>query len=361
MRILERNLERGEITLQVENHNDLWHLYNIICKGDFVYALTHRRVRKAGDDSRPDRGERIPVYLGIRVEEVEFHRHTDRLRVKGVIVHGPDEVARGEHHTINIEVGKTLKIVKEDWPAYMISRLNEASKGVEEHVIIVAIEEGEALVASVDRFTLTPLTRISENIPGKRAEEERESSLKTFYSKVAKSVLQHAKQLNPVRIIIAGPGLTKNRLKNYIATNYPELEPLIVLENASYGGENGVYEVIRRGAVEKIMSESRALHEIEAVEELLAQLARSPEKVAYGGEQVEKAALHGAIYKILITTNKIRNAEPDERKKLEELIKMVEKMRGEVILINEEHAAGQQLSSLGGIAAVLRYPINDYT
>ncbi|MBS7287717.1 MAG: mRNA surveillance protein pelota, partial [Candidatus Freyarchaeota archaeon] len=269
--------------------------------------------------------------------------------------------ARGEHHTINVEIGKTLKIVKENWPAYMINRINEASKGVEEHVIIVAIEEGEALVASVDRFTLTSLTRINENIPGKRAEEERENSLKTFYSKVAKSVLQYAKQLNPVRIIIAGPGLTKNRLKSYIAANYPKLEPLIILENASYGGENGVYEVIRRGTVERVMSESRALYEIKAVEELLAQLAKNPEKVAYGREQVEKAALHGAIYKILITTNRIRYAEPDERKKLEELIKIVERMKGEIILVNEEHVAGEQLSSLGGIAAVLRYTINDYT
>ncbi|MBS7246812.1 MAG: mRNA surveillance protein pelota [Candidatus Jordarchaeales archaeon] len=359
MKILENKLDKGEVTLHVENHNDLWHLYNIICKGDLVYARTHRRIRKVGDDSRSDRGERIPVYLGIKVEDVEFHKYSDRLRVKGIIVNGPDEISKGEHHTINVEIGKTLKIVKEDWPSYIIDRLSEASRGMEERVIIVTIEEGEAFIASVDRVTLTPLLRISESIPGKRAEEEREVGLKTFYSKVARSILHHAKQLNPVSIIIAGPGLTKNRLKDYIAVNYPEVEKLIVLENASYGDENGIYEVIRRGAVDKVISESRAVKEIEAVEEFLAQLAKNPEKVAYGGEQVEKAALYGAIHKLLITTKMIRDATPDERRKIEELIKSVERTRGEVILIDEAHAAGQQLSSLGGIAAVLRYSVNE--
>ena len=359
MKILEKNLERGEITLYVENHNDLWHLYNIICKGDLVYARTYRRIRRVGNDSRSDKGERTPVYLGIRVEDVEFHRYSDRLRVKGIIVHAPEEIAKGEHHTINVEAGKTLKIVKEVWPSYMVDRLNEAARGVEERVIIVAVEEGEAFIASVDRVTLTPLLRVSESIPGKRAGEEREVSLKTFYSKVTKSILNYVKQLNPVRIIIAGPGLTKNRLKDYMTNNHPEIEQLIVIENASYGDENGIYEVIRRGAVDKVISESRAVREIEAVDEFLTQLAKNPDKAVYGGEHVEKAALYGAINKLLITTKRIRDATPDERKKIEELIKSVERMRGEVVLIDESHTAGQQLSSLGGIAALLRYAVDE--
>lgn len=359
MKILEENIEKGEVVVQVENRNDLWHLYNIICKGDMVYALTYRRIRGGDDSLRPDSGERVPVYLGIRVEDVEFHRYSDRLRVKGIIVEGSDEVTRGDYHTINIEIGKKVKVVKEEWPTYILDRLKEAAKGLEEHVLIVAAEEGEAYIASIDRIAITPLVRISESIPGKRAGEEREGSLKMFYSKVAKSVFHYAKQLNPVKIIIAGPGLTKNRLREYIVDNYPELEALVILESASYGDESGVYEVIRRGTVEKVLRESRALREIEAIEDLLTQLAKNPEKVVYGKEQVEKAALCGAIHRLLIASKIMKDAMPEERKHLEELIKNIEKMRGEIIFVDGEHAAGQQLLGLGGIAAILRYPISE--
>lgn len=47
MKILKRALEpngSGEITVLCEEQEDLWHLYNLIQKGDLVTCKTYRKV-----------------------------------------------------------------------------------------------------------------------------------------------------------------------------------------------------------------------------------------------------------------------------------------------------------------------------
>ena len=41
-----------------------------------------------------------------------------------------------------------------------------------------------------------------------------------------------------------------------------------------------------------------------------------------------------------------------------DLMDMVENMKGEVMVVSSEHEGGQQLESLGGMAAILRYGIS---
>ena len=81
--------------------------------------------------------------------------------------------------------------------------------------------------------------------------------------------------------------------------------------------------------------------------------------VTYGEEQVKKAVLYGAVKKLLIASKKIREATLEERREIEKMIKTAEEMRAEILIVDEEHMSGQQLFSLGGVAALLRYPFDD--
>ncbi|MCZ2417563.1 MAG: hypothetical protein LC132_08465 [Burkholderiales bacterium] len=80
----------GEIRLFPENTDDLWHLYHLITPGCLVYATTLRSIEGSQDKIRPEKLEKRPVRLGIRVEDVEFHEFSIRLRVFGVIESGVD-------------------------------------------------------------------------------------------------------------------------------------------------------------------------------------------------------------------------------------------------------------------------------
>ena len=75
----------GEIKLVPENTDDLWHLEHLIAPGDLVFATTFRTVELPADRVRPEKPEKKPVRLGIRVERVEFHKYANRLRVSGLI------------------------------------------------------------------------------------------------------------------------------------------------------------------------------------------------------------------------------------------------------------------------------------
>ena len=58
----------GEIRLLPESIDDLWHLQHLIAPGDLVFATTFRSVDTATDKIRPEKTEKRPVRLGIRVD-----------------------------------------------------------------------------------------------------------------------------------------------------------------------------------------------------------------------------------------------------------------------------------------------------
>ncbi|MEM2320004.1 MAG: mRNA surveillance protein Pelota, partial [Candidatus Bathyarchaeia archaeon] len=70
MKVLEINLKKGFVKVIPETLDDLWHLYNIIYKNDEVYAYTTREIKSDERYSRSKRGERVSVFLGVKVEKV---------------------------------------------------------------------------------------------------------------------------------------------------------------------------------------------------------------------------------------------------------------------------------------------------
>ncbi|OYT46117.1 hypothetical protein B6U84_00930 [Candidatus Bathyarchaeota archaeon ex4484_40] len=85
MKILRRDLKHGKITVLPQVLDDLWVLYNVISKDDLVYAKTRREVRFGERYDRPEKGKRISVLLGLKVEKVLWDRVLNRLRVHGIV------------------------------------------------------------------------------------------------------------------------------------------------------------------------------------------------------------------------------------------------------------------------------------
>ena len=53
MKLVYKDLKHGEIKLIPENLDDIWHLYNLIDKGDLVRSLTYRSVEQQDDKITP--------------------------------------------------------------------------------------------------------------------------------------------------------------------------------------------------------------------------------------------------------------------------------------------------------------------
>ena len=101
----------------------------------------------------------------------------------------------------------------------------------------------------------------------------------------------------------------------------------------------------------------RVTEEMKAVEELLARLGKGKCDATYGLSEVEKAVTYGAVEKLLVADSALRETTDENRRVLEEIMKNVEDARGTIMVISTEHEAGTKLLSLGGIAALLRFPL----
>ena len=160
MQILHSDRKKGIIKVQTQGLDDLWTLYNIVQQGDIAGARTFRRVVKR----EGEKGERRAMHLDLKVEKVEFHEFSNRLRIKGQIVRGPDEfVSIGQYHTINVEIGTKLTITKEKWLKYEINRIEHSTKGgTNQIVMVVAIESGLANIGLISDYSISKYIRYFE-------------------------------------------------------------------------------------------------------------------------------------------------------------------------------------------------------
>ena len=64
MRVLHQDRFKGEIKVQIDAPDDLWHLYNIIQIGDILVMSTYRRDESAKVDKvRAERSEKKRMVL----------------------------------------------------------------------------------------------------------------------------------------------------------------------------------------------------------------------------------------------------------------------------------------------------------
>ncbi|MCZ7396720.1 MAG: mRNA surveillance protein pelota [Candidatus Methanoperedens sp.] len=347
MKVLKKELRfnEGEISLITESLDDLWHLKYILEPHDIVYAFTKRRIEGATDKLRPEKADKKTIRLGIEVEKVEFHRFSNRLRVHGIIAEGG--IDAGAYHTLNIEEGTNLSIIKQ-WKNDQLERLREAELAARRpRVIIATIEEGEACIGVVRQYGVEESSSLEQSL-GKGEGNKRNE----FFGEFASQLKWAAEKVEAV--ILAGPGFTKEDFLDFLKTKEPELAKKILLEDTSSIGVSGFQEVLRRGAVDRIMEESRIGREAKLIEELMKEISIEG-KAAYGMEEVRNAQSMGAIETLLITDELLRTER--EGKTIDIFLKDVEHSQGRIVVFSTEFEPGKKLESLGGIAALLRFKV----
>jgi protein pelota len=340
----------GEITLTPESLDDLWHLKYIVEPGDLVFSLTFRALDSATSDKlRPEKMDKRPVRLGVRVESVEFHKFSNRLRIKGTIV---SDVDAGMYHTLNIEPYSELSIIKH-WKADQIERIRDAIEAARlPEIEIVTIEEGEAAIGYLRQYGVEEISRVRQMSSGKR---EGTDARADFFAEVA-AQLKHAEKVKT--FVIAGPGFIKDDFVKYLKNNARDVADRVIVEDTSSIGSSGFQEVLRRGAIERVAEEMRISREAKLIERLMVEIATDG-KATYGYEQTKIAIEYGAVETLLIADETLRNFREKGARGIEHLIKDVERSRGRVVIFSTEFEPGQRLEKLGGMAALLRFKVQE--
>ena len=352
MRIADRHRVEGgreQITVVPESVDDLWHLNYILEPGDRVGGDTSRRVRRDDERLRDTGGEREHMYVTLAVEDTEFARFANRLRVSGTIEDCSREDQLGFHHTLNVEQQEELEVTKR-WKPDQLERLEEAVEaGESADVVIVTVEEAAAHVHNVAQYGAEE--RVALTGPTGKGEYARSRS------ELFAELTDVLRRLEVDAIILAGPGFTKQDAYKYIEENAPEIAELITMVDTSAVGDRGVHEVLKRGAVEDVQAETRIAREAELIDRLMQEIGAG-EKAAYGIDDVREAVEFGAVETLLVVDERLRQERGGEGEwdvDANDLLEAVDQKGGDIVVFSHEFDPGEQLEQLGGIAAILRY------
>ncbi|MDP2907309.1 MAG: mRNA surveillance protein pelota [Nanoarchaeota archaeon] len=355
MKVLGSDFRKGFCKLKVENLDDLWVLSQVIDPKDLVKGRTFRKIKLGGGDDRKSNVIKKPVTLTIQVEKIDFDKSS--LRVSGIIKEGPEDIPHGSHHTIEVEENSVITIEKESWLGFQIEKIKEASSGKESKVLICVMDRDEACFALMKKYGYEYLSEISGRVEKKEVEDKTLKD-KEFYNQVISILEEYVQRYNIGFIVLASPAFWKDDLMKVLEQKNKSLASKVTLATCNSFGNNAINEVLSRPEVKSVLKQERVVRETELVEELFVEIAKNGLAV-YGVEQTKSAAESGAIKTLLVTDRLIYEMrEKNEYDKLDSIMRMVDKTKGDVFIISEEHDAGKKFQGLGGIGGILRYRLN---
>jgi protein pelota len=330
------------IKLKTEIVEDLWHLSKIIKPGDFVSGESDRKFTTDSGKS-----ERMHVFIKLQVEKAEFHKTSGTLKVLGIIVEGrPEEYVKIKaHHSLDIGLFEVVSIGKQ-WKKYELDRIREAEKGSRrEKLFVLILDEREAEFFVLQEFGIESLGKVSCASRGKYLGESKDH-LSKYYTGILDLISK-----KQGKMVVAGPGFEKDNFFDFVKDKNAKLAKQITLESASNTGGQGIYELLNKGALDRILRESRFAEETKAVERFIAEAAGRNPKATYGLKNVEKALEMGAVEELLLLDELLM----DKREQIEGLLESAEKTGTKVMIVSHENEISKKLKAFTGITAILRF------
>ena len=347
MKVIFKDLKHGEIKLMPENMDDIWHLYNIVDENDLIRAMTYRTDEQKDDKIRQKKTEKKRMKLGVRVSEIKFHEFSDRLRIHGTIEEGPQDL--GSFHTLNITADKmdTLTIIKKEWKAHHLQRIDEAVKQRNQAILtFVSLDEESATIAVLRQSGVQWIADIDSKQSGKMYESKDISG--EYFGEILSVVKTNTQ--NDSTIVIVGPGFTKDHFIKHAREKEPNLFKKTLVHGTGMSGMTGINEAIKTGVIKQITKENRVCFETELVEKLFEEIKKDG-LASYGEKEVTNALNSGAVERLLLTDTLVRT------QKGEQLLRLAKNNNSEFTIINTMHDAGKKIEGIGGIGALLRFKI----
>ncbi|KAK9762972.1 Translation factor pelota [Basidiobolus ranarum] len=370
MKLIKKHIEKdktGYVTLYPEELEDMWHVYNLIQKGDQLRAVTIRRVQSESNTGSVD-STRVRLTLTITVSDVNFDPQAGLLRINGQNISENKHVKLGAYHTIDLELNRNFTLLKPEWDTISLERVEEACDITKKaDVAAVVLQEGLANICLLTQHMTIVRQRIETPVPRKRkgSTTNYEKGLQKFYQQVMEGIIRHVDFSVVKTVIIASPGFVKDQLYQYIFAEAVKSENKVLLENkpkfllihSSSGHKHSLQEVMQDPSIQAKLADTKAAQEIKALDRFYVMLNQDPDRAYYGYDHIKRAEEMGAIDTLLLTDGLFRAADIPTRKRYINLVESVRAMGGKVHIFSSLHVTGEQLEQLTGVAAILSFPL----
>ena len=362
MKLLKRySDDSGESTLlQLEEDEDIWHLYNLVVPGDRVKGTTTRKIvieRAGGVQSE---SERKTFTISLLIDRADYDAASASIRYSGNNVGESEFIRMGQHHTMSVTVGDQLTITKQNWDSASKNTLTEAlDVSRRASVVVCLIDSGVCNMYMLTSVLMKDLAKVIVHVPKRKAASGgHDKAMQKFFEQTAKTMISNVRFDVASCIVVAGPGFVKDDYMKYLMAK-PEMQQyskMFLVCHASGAFKHCIKELLEDPAVKQRIQSTSASAHAACLTQFYLTLKDDPDKACYGPASVCTAAQMGAISEMMITDKLVRTATVIERRKYVAAVDMVKASGGIVHVVSEQHVTGEQLTQLSGIAALLRYP-----
>jgi protein pelota len=343
MKIIKIDQKNKELIVVPESIDDLWHLEKIISIGDLISGKTDRKIKPKNEG---EKSIRITLFVEITVKEINFHEHSGVLKINGIIVSGkPEEfIELKSHQSIDVDLGTKILIKKQEIQKWQIDRLKKAEKeSATTGLLLVLLDDEQANLAFVNNFSIKKKAKILSKKQGKQFAEEKLKYFDEIYEKII--------LLEPKKILLAGPGFTRDNFEKFIHNKKDKKFPQLLSVSTNDVGETGINELLKSGKIDTLEKELQLSQESKLIEEFMKNLSKN--LAEYGIDLVLKALNLGAVKKLIISENFLMQ----NRETVNTLMSLAQKTHTEAYIISSKNPSEQQITGFGGVVAILRYKL----
>lgn len=344
MKIINKNLRYGEVTIQVTNEEDLWYLSHIIEETDQVRGKTERKI-KIGDGENA-KTVRKPVYLEVGLEKIEYEPETSSLRLLGKILNSPEDVSNGSYHSFNLELSDVITIKKEFWTRLQLQKLDEATEE-KPAALIVMFDRENALFSLLKKTGYQKISETKGDVQKKADPTQKKSE---FYKDLAKQIQEYIKKYEIKKTILASPAFWKE----YLIKELPEeTRKTTVLATISDVSETSLNELVKAPQLNKALEKDRTAQEISELDKVLEGIRK--EKAFYGWNDSKEKINTGAAATVLVSETFLKTKKlAGQYQQVDKMLSLAEQMGAKIHILTQKETC-QKIDSLGGIAGTTRW------
>ncbi|KMV66500.1 PelA-like RNA-binding protein [Encephalitozoon cuniculi EcunIII-L] len=330
----------GSIKMVPEHQDDIYVLSSVIDAGDMVTSATTRKIQIDGKTQ-----QRMMLTLKIKIETINVDLESCTIYLKGRTVVINEYVKLGSYHTIDITLGQSFELEKEEWPAMSIKLLKEATRPQPETAFIVFYER-ECVVSIV--------TRSKISIVLKQETKNRK------FANIIKALEKYVGKVN--LFVVASMFEIRNDFNKAVQASKELKEAsgsfcVVKVPPECRGCSNS--KVINTILTDKDLSKTfqgiQYIDDLREIDDFFVRFAKGSELVCIGMEDIREAMNYGALKRLMVTDEKMKPADVEERRKMEMFCKEVQAMNCKISVIPIAHFSGERLKDMGGVCAVLKF------
>lgn len=318
--------------------------------------------------------ERVHTDLTIRVTSTFFDPGASQLHVSGTVIVENQFVSLGQYHTLDLELNRPFTLWKKyGWDSVAKETLSDALKQDKEGAVAaVVMQEGIANICLITEYRTILKQRVESTIPKKRSSStEQDSGMKRFFDKTLSTLVRSIDFSVPRPLLLASPGFVAGDFKKYISDegarradkSMMAMAREATVVHSSSGHLHSLNEILKSPEVLATMKDMKFSKETRFMDDFFDKLRKDDGRAWYGTAPVEKAVKEGAVGRgggvLLINNSLFRSMDIATRRRYVAMVDKVKADGGEARILSSDHESGQRLDALGGIAALLTYPMPD--